>query len=132
MADAVVPFAGWGRDGWGELAWGVGTVAVEADSNVPVNGLEATGAVGSVTVAADANAAVTGIQVFGSVGTVTVFGDANAPVTGLRAVGGVGRVLVWGRIVPNQDAGYTNETPAQTPSWVQIQPNQLPDYEEVA
>ena len=40
MTDITVPFTGWGRAGFGELAWGEGSVAVGF----------ATGEVGTVTV----------------------------------------------------------------------------------
>jgi hypothetical protein len=40
MTDVTVPFTGWGRAGFGELAWSEGSVAVGS----------ATGQVGTVTV----------------------------------------------------------------------------------
>ena len=106
MADAVVPFAGWGRDGWGELAWGegdvpvgsatgaVGTVTVEADADVPTTGLEATGAVGSVVVTGTASISVTGVEATGAVGTVVAVADAIVSATGVQATGAVGTVVV--------------------------------------
>ncbi len=64
MSDVVVPFSGWGRGTWGQVAFGegsitndgaagqVGSVTVVAEADVPATGLEATLSVGSVTVTA--------------------------------------------------------------------------------
>jgi hypothetical protein len=106
MTDAVVPFTGWGRGTWGELAFGegsitnagasgqVGSVTVVAEANVPVTGLAATGSVGGVTVIAEANVPVTGLEAAGAVGGVTVIAAANVDVTGVSATGFVGSVTV--------------------------------------
>jgi len=45
MTDAVVPFTGWGRGTWDELAFGEGSITNAG----------ASGQVGSVTVVAEAN-----------------------------------------------------------------------------
>jgi hypothetical protein len=47
MTDAVVPFTGWGRGTWGELAFGEGSITNAG----------ASGQVGSVTIVAEANVA---------------------------------------------------------------------------
>jgi len=97
MADVTVPIGGWGRFGWGEMPWGqtdlpkatgaVGSVTVNAEANVPVTGLFATGGVSplGVTVIAEANVAVTGIEATGEVGTAAVVGGATVGVTGVSA-----------------------------------------------
>jgi hypothetical protein len=52
MAGVIVPLTGWGRDDWGDLAWGEGSVTNAG----------ATGNVGSVSITADANVSVTGLS----------------------------------------------------------------------
>ena len=107
MSDVVVPFSGWGRGTWGQLAFGedsitndgaagqVGSVTVVAEANVPVTGLEATASVGSVTVVAENSITVpvTGSAGTSSVGSVTV-STANviAVVTGSAGTASVGSV----------------------------------------
>ena len=97
MADVTVPIGGWGRFGWGEMPWGqtdlpkatgaVGSVTVNAEANVPVTGLFATGGVSplGVTVIAEANVDVTGVEATGEVGTAAVVGGATVGVTGVSA-----------------------------------------------
>jgi hypothetical protein len=106
MTDAVVPFTGWGRGTWGELAFGegsitnagasgqVGSVTIVAEANVLVTGVFGTGQIGAVTVEADANVPVTGLEMTGAVGGVTVIAEANVDVTGVSATGFVGSVAV--------------------------------------
>jgi hypothetical protein len=53
MTDVIVPFTGWGRGTWGQLAFGEGSVTNAG----------ATGVIGSVTVVAEANIPVTGLRV---------------------------------------------------------------------
>jgi hypothetical protein len=96
VTDAVVPFTGWGRGTWGELAFGegsitnagasgqVGSVTVVAEADVFVVGVSATGAVDSVTIIAEANVPVTGVSATGAVNSVTIIAEANVPVTGYR------------------------------------------------
>jgi hypothetical protein len=131
-----------------------GGVIVEADANVSVTGVEATGAVGEVTTEADADVSVTGLTATGNVGSVTVetvtfvfvtgveatadVGDAtvvakgNVYPAGLQATGNVGQVLVWGTIVPNQNPSYTPIAPTQTPSWGEETPAQTPNWTNIA
>jgi hypothetical protein len=52
MTDVIVPFTGWGRGTWGQLAFGEGSVTNAG----------ATGVIGSVTVVAEANIPVTGFR----------------------------------------------------------------------
>ena len=69
------------------------SVAVTADANVSVTGLEGTGEVGSVTVdtgAAGVDVPVTGVSGTGSPGTVTVTADANIDVVGVEGTGEAG------------------------------------------
>jgi hypothetical protein len=60
MTDVTVPFTGWGRAGFGELAWSEGSVAVGS----------ATGQVGTVTVVEGTGVVVnvTGLSATGQVG----------------------------------------------------------------
>ncbi len=106
MTDVVVPFSGWGRAGFGELAWGegsvavgfatgeVGSVAVTTTENVSVSvtGVSGSGEVGTATVEADGFAVVTGVAASGEVGSVTVSegSGVSVNVTGVEAVGAVG------------------------------------------
>jgi hypothetical protein len=106
MTDAVVPFTGWGRGTWGELAFGegsitnagasgqVGSVTIVAEANVVLVGVLGTGQIGAVTVEAAANVPVTGLEMVGAVGGVTVIAEANVDVTGVSATGVVGSVAV--------------------------------------
>ena len=109
MSDVVVPFSGWGRGTWGQLAFGedsitndgaagqVGSVTVVAEANVPVTGLEATASVGSVTVVAEANVFPTGLEATGEVGVLaSVTGTANVYPTGVEGTGAVGTATVSG------------------------------------
>jgi hypothetical protein len=73
MTDAVVPFTGWGRGTWGELAFGEGSITNAG----------ASGQVGSVTIVAEANVVLVGVLGTGQIGAVTVEAAANVPVTGL-------------------------------------------------
>jgi len=107
MSDVVVPFSGWGRGTWSQLAFGeasitndgaagqVGSVTVVAEANVPVTGLEATASVGSVTVVAEANVFPTGLEATGEVGAIAnVIGEANVYPTGVEGTGAVGTATV--------------------------------------
>jgi hypothetical protein len=90
MTDVTVPFTGWGRAGFGELAWNEGSVAVGS----------ATGEVGTVTVVEGTGVVVnvTGVEATGAVGDVTVVADANVPATGLgagRLQGRLVTLLLW-------------------------------------
>jgi hypothetical protein len=78
MTDVIVPFTGWGRGTWGQLAFGEGSVTNAG----------ATGVIGSVTVVAEANIPVTGLEGTASVGSVLVQAAANVSVTGVSAAGG--------------------------------------------
>ena len=77
MTDVVIPFTGWGRDGWNTQAWNEGDVAVGS----------ATGGVGSVTVNYGVSVTVTGIAGTGSPGAVTVNFGSNVPATGISGTG---------------------------------------------
>ena len=75
MTDVIVPFSGWGRGTWGQLAFGEGSITNAG----------AVGGIGSVTIVAEANVPVTGLQAAGSVGGVTVVAEANVNPTGVSA-----------------------------------------------
>ena len=81
-----------------EATGAVGTVTVDAVQapTVPVTGVEATGAVGTVTVIEGAalTVPVTGVEATTAVGAVDTTADANVPVTGVFATGSVGTVTI--------------------------------------
>ena len=83
---------GWGRGGWGDLAFGegdvsltgttaLGSVTVAIGIDADATGLSATGAVGDVSVSPQTNVTVTGVQSTASVGSATVNADANVSAT---------------------------------------------------
>jgi len=55
-----------------------------------------------------------------------------SPVTGFGMTSAVGQVLVWGRIVPNQNPGYTPEQPMQSPAWSDETVSQSPGWTRTA
>lgn len=120
MTDVVVPFTGWGRAGWGQLAFGEGSVPVGS----------ATGQVGTATVEGGTEILLTGLLATASVGKVRIITGAGvlAPVTGLQMQGFVGKVFVWGRVGPNQDPNYVNVVPDQDAGYTQVTPNQDPSW----
>jgi hypothetical protein len=84
-----------GSFGW--LFEAPGGVSVD----VPVTGVEATGAVGSVTIP-NVDVSVTGVTATGEVGIATAFvPDALVVVTGVEAAGAVGTVAVTGTATAN-------------------------------
>ena len=135
MTDVVIPFTGWGRDGWNTQAWnegdvvvgsatgGVGSVTVNYGVSVTATGVAGTGSPGAVTVNFGSNVSATGISGTGSVGSVTITeGEGvDVSVTGVYGTGETSQVLVWGQI-----------TPSQTPSWSAISPSQNAGYTDIA
>jgi len=93
MTDATVPFTGWGRAGFGELAWGEGSVAVGS----------AEGLVGSVEVTTVQRVFVTGVSAPAQVGALREI----VQVTGVEAGAVSNRVLVWGREIPAPPTVWT-------------------------
>ena len=63
---------------------------------------------------------------------MTVNAGADVPVAGLEATGSVGQVLVYGRIVPNQNPSYSEETPVQSPGYSEETPSQSPSWTRIA
>ena len=128
-ADANVSVTGLEATG----AVGVDTT-VSGGSNVTIpTGLEATGGVGEVTVAANTNVAITtGVSASGAVGDPTINTENRVIVTGVSATASVGKVLVWSRIVPNQNPSYTPEQPTQSPGWSGETPTQSPGWTRTA
>jgi hypothetical protein len=84
MTDVTVPFTGWGRAGFGELAWSEGSVAVGS----------ATGQVGTVTVVEGSGVVVnvTGLSATGQVGAVTVTQKLQFRLPGLPPPGKLDRL----------------------------------------
>ena len=115
-----------------EATGAVGVVTTEADADVPVTGLEATGNVGSATVETVTFVFVTGVEATAAVGDATVVAKGNVYPAGLQVTGNVGQVLVWGTIVPNQNAGYNGISPSQTPAWSDEVPSQTPGWGQIA
>ena len=103
MADAVVPYLGWGSL---SQAWNTGTWNTDTNSIIPV----ATGALSAPSITGDANFTITTTDIVGTgaVNGVTVTGDGNVPidVTGAAAVGIVGIGFVWGLNLPDQDPNW--------------------------
>ena len=103
MADAVVPYLGWGSL---SQAWNTGTWNTDTNSIIPV----ATGAFSASSVTGDANFTITTTDIVatGTVNGVTVTGDANIPieVTGAGATAIVGVGFVWGLNLPSQDPNW--------------------------
>mgnify|MGYP003111727853 CR=1 FL=1 len=93
--------AGWGRGGWGELAFG---------EPLPVNvtGNQATVSIGTVTVVAITNVDVNVTGVVASVATssVTVDAKANASVTGNSVSCNLSNVNVYGLIITGQTTDW--------------------------
>ena len=91
MADKTVYLgAVWGKDGWGDGAWG-------ANGNVSVVG---TGAVGTVSFVLDENIVPTGVAGTSAVGTVTINRTGVAVPTGVAGTGAVGTLgLSYNNIV---------------------------------
>jgi hypothetical protein len=73
-----------------EATGAVGTVTVVADANVPVTGVEATGEVGSVVVDIGERVFPTGVSATGQVGTLEVSSDTTFALVGVFATGQVG------------------------------------------
>ena len=116
MTGVVVPFSGWGRGGWGELAFGEGSVAPGA----------AIGQVGTLLVEGGTKILLLGLAATGQVGGVRIIEGSGVTVllTGQQMRADVGRAFVWGRVDPNQDPNYVNVVPNQDAGYVQITPNQ--------
>ncbi len=106
MSDVTVPYNGWGRGTWNQLAWGegsvtnagaqgiVGSVEITADAGFSVGGLPATGQVSAVTVNAEVDATPEGVSGTGSVGSVTIIPETFVSLTGVTGQGAVGDLTV--------------------------------------
>jgi hypothetical protein len=80
MSDVTVPYTGWGRGTWDQLAWGEGSI-----TNAGAQGL-----VGSVEITADAGFSVGGLPATGQVSPVTVNAEVDATPEGVAGTGVVG------------------------------------------
>jgi len=132
MTDVVVGW-GWGRDSWGEGAWGtdefpgllvgeLGTVAVIAGTGVtvPLTGVSALGEIGTVTVTFPVTVFVTGVGAVGVVNIAGVIGDAVVYPFGVEGVGQIGSPLVWGQIDDGQLPDWQPIDTPQTDIWTPI------------
>lgn len=119
-----------------EATGDVGSVAINGAANVPATGVSATGEVDSVSVTADANVSPTGLSATGTPGAVTVIeGEGvNAAVNSPRLQGSVGVVQPNAQVkiflVGVAGAGETSG--ASVVSWNEINPNQDPNWKEIA
>jgi hypothetical protein len=99
MADAVVPYLGWGSL---SQAWNTGTWNTDTNSIIPV----ATGAVTVPTITGDANFTITTTDIVGtgSPGSAALTGTATVTATGIAGTGGLSAVTITG------DANFTITT----------------------
>jgi hypothetical protein len=130
IADANVPSTGL------EGSTTVGSVTVQANSDVSVTGEAATGTTSSgvIDIRIDVTIPETGFEITPNVGTVSIKANADVSLTGtnLVATGRLGNVFVWGEIDPNQSPSWAAATPSQSPGWTEITPSQSPDWEDIA
>ena len=129
--------SGWGRAGWGELAFGEGTIPVNVTApgagttGAPVAGVNAqaiasvpgiSASVGSLSVLVDGEANVNPSGQVGTsaLGSVSTDCESNVTLVGQELTSSLGVVLVWSRIDENQTPNYTSVTGTQTPSWVEV------------
>jgi hypothetical protein len=147
-----------GQESFSSLADGPIQIVVREGASAILTGVEATGEVGSATVDGDAIVTVTGLEANADVGSVAVIGDANVSPTGLEATGVVGALTVVegtgvnvllssprlqgsvGVVQPNAQvkifvvgvAGTGETSGASVVSWNEINPNQDPNWKEIA
>ena len=129
-------------------------VIVEADANVDVTGVEATGAIGEVTATGSAvveptglaatgelgqvtvqiniTVDVTGVAATGAVGDVTVSGNANVLPVGVEGDGVVGTVIVWGGITPSPGTTWSEIDPTDSTTWSDVSPNPGTTWTDIA
>ena len=110
MTDAVVPYTGWARGGWGSLEFGegsltptpavvgnAGSVTIFSEQNVTValTGLQGTANFGGIMVEPDLNVFPGGVLAAASVSAVSdVVGEAIVSVSGEQAVSGFDAVAL--------------------------------------
>jgi hypothetical protein len=103
--NAVVTFDGWGRGGWGELAFGEGSIGVQAVGevgnvtvsigvDVGVTGVQATGQLGNVAVTTGVVISAVGVEATGAIGSVTVEESVQVTVTGTQGTTALGNTVV--------------------------------------
>ena len=99
MADAVVPYLGWGSL---SQAWNTGTWNTDTNSIIPV----ATGAFSASSVTGDENFTITHTDIVGTgaSGTASTAITATITVTGIAGTGGLSAVSITG------DANFTITT----------------------
>ena len=68
------------------------------------------------------------------INNVTIITTSNVVVSiiGLSSQGNIGIVNIWGRIVPDQNANYSEVVPSQTPSWSEETASQTPSWSETS
>ena len=98
-----------------------------------MTGTSATTSVGTLTLVIPVTVSVTGNAVTGAIGSPIV-DDMAFGVTGLSATGNVGIVFIWSQIVitPDQQANWTDLTPAGAGTWTDLVPSQSANWKEVA
>ena len=75
---------------------------------------------------------VTGLGATTQLNEVSVSTSATVSLIGLSASGNIGNVVVWGRIIPDQNANYSEIVPSQTPSWSEETASQTPSWSETS
>ena len=110
----------------------VQAVTVEANADVAVTGIAATGQLGTVDVGVRVTVPVTGLQASANLGNVTVAADANVALSGVSAAGQIGNVFIWSQIIPSQTPSWGPVGPSQTPNWTNTTPSQTPNWTNIA
>ena len=88
----------------------VGDEHIETDTGAPITGVPGmTISLGDEFVVTDVTPSITGFAATGSVGSVTLTGTSFVTLTGVAASGNISNVILWGRIVPSQNAIWTEE-----------------------
>lgn len=88
----------------------VGDESIETDTGAPVTGVPGmTASLGDETTFISYTFRATGFSITSSVGQETVTGDSLLSLTGVAASGNISTVILWGRIVPSQNATWTEE-----------------------
>lgn len=100
----------------------VGNINVTSSPDVPATGLSATGFVGSVIISGTIETIyLTGVQGLGQVGSVALISSVSIPLTGVFATGYLNSVTIW-----------IDSSPVQNPNWIDIDPNQVAGYNQIA
>ena len=115
-----------------EATGAIGEVTATGSAVVEPTGLAATGAVGQVTVQINITVDVTGVAATGEVGDVAVSGSANVLPVGVEGDGVVGTVIVWGGITPSPGTTWSEIDPTDSTTWSDVSPNPGTTWTDIA